>query len=69
MFKFKLNRVYKEFYSLQRSPDEVMEECVSKKLDRSLEIYYREIEDAISYLLTRKPLYMMKKILRETNDD
>ena len=64
-FKKRLRKVYKTFKELNRTPEEVMEECVNKKLDRSLEIYYKTIEDAISYLLTRKPLYMMKKIIRE----
>jgi hypothetical protein len=47
---------------------EVMQECISKKLDRSLDNYESHLEDTCRYVLNRNPISMLKALVKPTNN-
>lgn len=47
---------------------EVMQECISKKLDRSLDNYESNLENTCRYVLNRNPISMLKALAKTTDN-
>lgn len=64
-FKGKLYIVAREFNNLAKSHDKnrVMERRVSKKLEKSLEEYYDNLERTVAYLMSKNSITVLKGII------
>lgn len=49
------------FYQTQRK-SRLMEECIQKRLSLSIEQYYKELSQSISFLQAKDEIRVMKKI-------
>lgn len=65
MLKNKLYNILQDINSLNRSPESVMEKCVSEKLDNALNVYYKELNNTIDYLLSKNSIAILKGISKE----
>lgn len=63
MFRKKLYNIIREIDSF-KSREEVMKECVAERLERSLNIYTKELEMACNYLLSRSSIKVLNNINR-----
>lgn len=69
MFKNKLYNILCEVNSLHRTRAEVMEQCVSNKLDTALESYYGELLNTVDYLLSKNSITVLKGIAKQFRKD
>ena len=63
MFRKKLYNIIREIDSF-KSREEVMKECVAERLERSLNIYTKELEMTCNYLLSRSSIKVLNNINR-----
>jgi hypothetical protein len=70
-FKEKLYNIVREFNKLQKNQNKskLLERRISSKLERSLENYYKNLEDTIKYLLSRNSVTILKGVISKFGKD
>ena len=64
MFKSKLYNILRDLNNI-KSPNDALERCVTKKLNKSLDSYSKEVESTCNYLLSRSTYRVIKNIAKD----
>ena len=65
MFKDKLYFILNDISKHKRSPDEVMEDAVSKRLDDALKTYEKSLDISVQYTSRQDSLNVLKKLNKQ----
>lgn len=61
----KLNSVLQDLQKHKRDKNTVFAECVQKRLEDSVEVYYKEIRQSLSRVYKKDELRLLKKLTKE----
>ena len=61
----KLNSVLNDLNEHKRNRDEVFAMCVQKRLENSVEVYYKEIRQSLNRMYKKDEVRLLKKLTRE----
>ena len=64
MFKQQLSIILKDLNKHKRNKSQLLEEAVQKRLDLSLQTYYRDILESYEFLSSRNALKLARKLNR-----
>lgn len=64
MFKHQLSIILKDLNNHKRNKSQLLEEAVQKRLDLSLQTYYRDILESYEFLSSRNALKLARKLNR-----
>lgn len=64
MFKHQLSSILKDLNKHKRNKSQLLEEAVQKRLDLSLQNYYRDILESYEFLSNRNALKLARKLNR-----
>lgn len=65
MLKAVLKNTLEELNTRLNRDSSIMKECVSKRLEDSIELYQDNLLDTCKYVLSRNPVIMMKDLNKE----
>lgn len=62
MLKDILLHTIKDIDRLEKNNNQIMQDCIDRKLNRSLDKYESNLEETCKYILTRNPISMIKAL-------
>lgn len=60
-----LYRILDDMHKHHKSKSDVMQECITKRLNDSIRVYYDELTKSCEYLEKKNELKVMKKVIKD----